>query len=63
MIFAKKAKHTRLPFSNSDIKTNDCFELLHCDIWGEYRTPSFTRASYFLTIVDDFLVGRFGSSY
>lgn len=49
-----KAKHTRLPFSNNDNKTNDCFELLHCDIWGKYCTPSFSGASYFLTIVDDF---------
>ncbi|KAJ9542449.1 LOW QUALITY PROTEIN: hypothetical protein OSB04_028955 [Centaurea solstitialis] len=49
-----KAKHTRLPFSNNTIKTIECFNLLHCDIWGKYRTPSFTGANYFLTIVDDF---------
>ncbi|KAJ0860142.1 putative RNA-directed DNA polymerase [Helianthus annuus] len=49
-----KAKHTRSPFPISSIKTNDCFELLHCDIWGPYRTLSLTRASYFLTIVDDY---------
>ncbi|KAJ0443878.1 putative GAG-pre-integrase domain-containing protein [Helianthus annuus] len=29
-----KAKHKRLPFPVSSIKTGDCFELLHCDIWG-----------------------------
>ncbi|KAJ0550054.1 putative RNA-directed DNA polymerase [Helianthus annuus] len=49
-----KAKHTRTPFPSSFIKTNDCFELIHCDIWGGYRIPSYTRASYFLTIVDDY---------
>lgn len=49
-----RAKHTRLPFPNSSIKTNGCFELLHCDIWGKYRFPSLSGASYFLTIVDDF---------
>jgi hypothetical protein len=49
-----KAKFTRLPFPTSVTKTNACFELIHCDIWGKYRTPSFTQASYFLTIVDDF---------
>lgn len=27
-----KAKHSRLPFSHSIIKTNNCFELLRCDI-------------------------------
>ncbi|KAM0002197.1 putative RNA-directed DNA polymerase [Helianthus debilis subsp. tardiflorus] len=49
-----KAKFTRLPFAISASKTNACFELVHCDVWGKYRTPSFTQARYFLTIVDDF---------
>ncbi|GKA38340.1 putative RNA-directed DNA polymerase [Tanacetum coccineum] len=49
-----KAKFTRLPFPISVTKTNACFELIHCDIWGKYRTPSLTHANYFLTIVDDF---------
>ncbi|GJZ75415.1 putative RNA-directed DNA polymerase [Tanacetum coccineum] len=29
-----KAKHTRLPFPSSFIKTSAPFELIHCDIWG-----------------------------
>ncbi|GJY85560.1 putative RNA-directed DNA polymerase [Tanacetum coccineum] len=49
-----QTKFTRLPFPISVTKTNACFELIHCDIWGKYRTPSLTRANYFLTIVDDF---------
>ncbi|GJU66909.1 putative RNA-directed DNA polymerase [Tanacetum coccineum] len=49
-----KAKHTRTPFPKSFIKTNECFELIHCDIWGKYRKPSTSHASLFLTIVDDF---------
>ena len=49
-----KSKFTRLPFPTSMTKTNACFELIHCDIWGKYRTPSFTKANYFLTIVDDY---------
>ncbi|KAJ0477127.1 putative RNA-directed DNA polymerase [Helianthus annuus] len=49
-----KAKHTQLPFPISSIKTKECFELLHCDLWGRYRTPSLSRANYFLTIVDDY---------
>nr|KAJ0215676.1 hypothetical protein LSAT_V11C300142910 [Lactuca sativa] len=49
-----KAKHTRSPFLLSDIKTKGCFELLHCDVWGKYRFPSFSGANYFLTVVDDF---------
>ena len=32
---------------------NELFELLHCDIWGSYKIPSFYGAHYFLTIVDD----------
>lgn len=35
-----RAKHTRLPFPSSSIKTNAPFELIHCDIWGGYRIPS-----------------------
>nr|KAJ0226080.1 hypothetical protein LSAT_V11C100016210 [Lactuca sativa] len=49
-----RAKLTRLPFPTSTIKTNDCFEMIHCDIWGGYRTFSLTHGSYFLTIVDDY---------
>ncbi|KAJ9552385.1 hypothetical protein OSB04_016430 [Centaurea solstitialis] len=49
-----KAKHTRSPFSLSQIKTKECFELIHCDVWGKYRIPSLSGANYFLTVVDDF---------
>lgn len=51
-----KAKLTRLPFPISSIKTSNCFDLIHCDIWGKYRRPSLTLtgANYFLTIVDDY---------
>lgn len=49
-----KAKHARTPFTRSFIKTSSCFELIHCDIWGGYRIPSYTRANFFLTIVDDY---------
>lgn len=49
-----KAKLTRLPFPISSIKTTNCFELIHCDVWGKYRKPSLTGANYFLTIVDDY---------
>ncbi|KAK1440796.1 hypothetical protein QVD17_06628 [Tagetes erecta] len=49
-----KAKHTRLPFKLSSTKSKECFELIHCDIWGRYRNPSLSGARYFLTIVDDY---------
>nr|GFA67669.1 putative ribonuclease H-like domain-containing protein [Tanacetum cinerariifolium] len=47
-----RAKHTRLHFPTSFIKTKSLFELIHCD--GGYRIPSYMKANYFLTIVDDF---------
>jgi len=38
----------------SEHKANSAFELVHCDLWGPYRTPSTCGAFYFLTIVDDY---------
>ncbi|KAJ0581372.1 putative RNA-directed DNA polymerase [Helianthus annuus] len=49
-----KSKFTRIPFPTSITKTSAPFDLIHCDIWGSYRTPSFSKANYFLTIVDDY---------
>lgn len=49
-----RSKHTRLPFPSSFIKTVAPFDLVHCDVWGGYRVPSYTGANYFLTLVDDF---------
>ena len=30
------AKQKRLPFNNSTTISNECFDLLHCDIWGPF---------------------------
>lgn len=49
-----RAKQTRESFPLSINKTDDCFSLIHVDLWGAYRTPSTCGAVYFLTIVDDF---------
>ncbi|KAJ0009893.1 hypothetical protein Pint_34605 [Pistacia integerrima] len=49
-----KAKQTRLSFPIHLNKTMHAFELVHCDIWGPYKTKSFSGAHYFLTIVDDY---------
>ncbi|KAL1198691.1 Retrovirus-related Pol polyprotein from transposon TNT 1-94 [Cardamine amara subsp. amara] len=49
-----RAKQSRDLFHLSDNKTTKVFELIHCDVWGPYRTPSFSGARYFLTIVDDY---------
>ena len=49
-----EAKQTREVFYESLNKTKECFQLIHCDVWGPYRTRSSSGAVYFLTIVDDF---------
>ena len=48
-----RAKQTRASFPVSENKAMNRFDLIHCDIWGAYRTKSFCGAQYFLTIVDD----------
>lgn len=52
-----RTKQTRDCFPLSDSKSLDIFELIHFDVWGPYRTPSYSGARYFLTIVDDFSRG------
>jgi len=49
-----RAKQTRDKFSLSEHVANDVFELIHCDLWGPYRTTSSCGAFYFMTIVDDY---------
>lgn len=48
-----RAKQTKDVFSTSLNKTTDTFQLVHCDLWGLYRTTSICGSRYFLTIVDD----------
>jgi len=47
------AKQTRASFPIRENNVVNCFNLVHCDIWGTYRTKSFYNAQYFLTIMDD----------
>ncbi|KAL9225388.1 hypothetical protein vseg_001321 [Gypsophila vaccaria] len=47
------AKHHQHPFSRSASYSSNCFDLVHMDVWGPYRTPSRTGAKSFLTILDD----------
>jgi len=48
-----RAKQTQNQFDISESKADDIFEIIHCDIWGSYRVPSFCGAHYFLNIVDN----------
>lgn len=49
-----EARKCRKPFSHSSIKTTTVLMLLHVDIWGPYRTKTYTNCNFLLTILDDF---------
>ena len=48
-----RAKQTRQCFPESSTYSNEIFDLIHCDLWGPYRTTALCGTRYFLTIVDD----------
>ncbi|CAL1391749.1 unnamed protein product [Linum trigynum] len=52
-----RAKQARNSFLLSSIKTSTCFDLIHLDIWGPYKTPATDGSHYFLTMVDDYSRG------
>ncbi|XP_074304226.1 uncharacterized protein LOC141638943 [Silene latifolia] len=45
---------TREKFVVSNNKVVKIFELIHCDLWSDYRTLASCGSRYFLTIVDDY---------
>lgn len=49
-----QAKQTQDTFPWSSNKTTFAFELIHCDLWGLYRSPALCGSRYFLTILDDY---------
>lgn len=53
-ILCHQEKKHIFPFENSESTTNGTFQLIHVDIWGPYKSQTVTRASFFLTIVDDY---------
>ena len=34
------AKQKRLPFNKSSHVSENCFDLLHCDLWGPFSVPT-----------------------
>ena len=52
-----RAKQSRDVFPLSKHKANNIFELIHCDLWGPYKSQSSCGAYYFMTIVDDYSRG------
>ena len=48
-----RAIQTRQSFPDSIHNAKEIFVLIHCDLWGPYRTTTLCGSRYFLTIVDD----------
>ncbi len=48
------SKQTRLPFSLSDSKTSQIFELVHFDVWGPAPINSYNSFRYYVTFIDDY---------
>lgn len=48
------AKQVKLPFLVSTSSSQSIFELVHCDMWGPYKHPTYDDKRYFVTIVDDY---------
>ncbi|KAJ0536362.1 putative RNA-directed DNA polymerase [Helianthus annuus] len=49
-----RSKQVRVPFPLSDHKSRELGDLVHLDLWGPYKIPSYEGYKYFLTVVDDF---------
>ena len=47
------AKQKRLFFPSSIHVTTKPFELIYCDLWGPFSTPTIDGYKFFLSIVDD----------
>ena len=41
-------KQTRLPFPQSSTRSNNVFDLIHADVWGPYKFPTYDGNRYFL---------------
>lgn len=48
-----RAKQCREMFHSNNNKSDEIFDLIHCDLWGPYREASVCHAYNFLTIVGD----------
>ena len=46
-------KQKKLPFNTSSHVFENCFDLLHCDLWSPFLVSTIDNCKYFLTIVDD----------
>lgn len=49
-----QAKQYRPVFLDRVHNSSSIFQLIHVDVWGPYRTPTYDRKQYFVTIEDDY---------
>ena len=47
------AKQKRSPFNKSTHISSNCFDLIHCDLWGPFSVSTMDGCKFVLTIVDD----------
>lgn len=47
------AKSHRITYSPSFNKSSEPFSIIHSDVWGPARIPSFSGARYFVTFIDE----------
>ncbi|XP_075103795.1 uncharacterized protein LOC142178357 [Nicotiana tabacum] len=45
---------TRFPFPQSTSRASKAFYLIHGDVWGPYKIPTYDENKFFLTLVDDY---------
>lgn len=48
-------KQSRLPFSISSNKSEVFGEIIHADVWGPFKVPTYNGKIFFLTLVDNFI--------
>ncbi|KAL4557147.1 hypothetical protein LXL04_035319 [Taraxacum kok-saghyz] len=51
-IYSQARQHS-MSFSNTETTSDHAFDLIHIDIWGPYKVPTYNGHKYFLTVVDD----------
>lgn len=42
------AKKVRLPFQHSNIRAIACFDLVHINVWGPYKVPTYNGITFSL---------------
>lgn len=50
------SKQHRLQLRNSTTKTIACFDFVHLDVWGTYKSPTYDMKHHFVTLVDNYSI-------